>query len=171
MKTKSHELPSTKKRYLHIRLDFLCDLGYTSRLVNALRMANLNLKQVSYDFVRIHYKVDLAKALKETSTLCELLEKNVILWREICFEAWIEVIAESKFRSSGIVRLNNILVYIKPGSGRRVYHKLIWHTSIEAPREAILPESITRFCIQSENVEILRKTCKYVELFVQHYYT
>jgi hypothetical protein len=55
-------------------------------------MANLNLKQVSYDFVRIHYKVDLAKALKETSTLCELLEKNVTLWREAASRAYKELV-------------------------------------------------------------------------------
>jgi len=175
MKTKGYELSSSEKRYLHIQLDFICDLGYTSRLVSVLKMANLNPRQVSYDFVRVHYKTDLVRALKETYALCELLEKNITLWREMCIETWVEVVADeaSKPRPSGVTRLNSILVYIKPGSGRRVYHKLIWHTNIEALREIILPESITRLCVQGRNteinVEILKKICKCVETFIQYY--
>ena len=171
MKTKGYEPPSIEKHHLHIQLDFLCDLGYVSKLVSVLRTANLNPRQVSYDFIRVHYKIDLARALKEISVLCELLEKNITLWREMCIETWVEVIAReaSKPRSSNVARFNSILVYIKPGSGKRVYHKLIWLTNIEAVREIILPESTTRFCIQSRDVEVLKKTCKCVEKFIQHY--
>lgn len=163
----------TSRGYLHVQLDFLCDMGFTSRLFNALKIAGLNPRQVSYDYVRVHRRVDLNEAPNALNELRELLERHAGFWRELCIEAWIEIPVNKPQRAklSGTVLLGGILTYLKPGSKNRVYYKIIWIPSAGVPGLISLSESATRYCIRGEDSELLKKTLELVEEFTVRFKT
>jgi len=163
------------KSYFYIQLDFLCDMGYTSRLISALKTANLNPRQVNLDFVRVYYRIEPDRLLESSSDLCKLLEKYANFWRELCIEMWIEKfvgkIPVLRIRSDSVIKIGNILVYVKPGSRGRVYYKFIWYSDVGLLGVGNITEGVTRFCIQGGDFRGLSTACKYLELFVQHYHS
>jgi hypothetical protein len=168
----SAERQKVARERLHIQLDFLCPIGYTSRLVNVLRSCNLTPRQVSYDFIRVHYVVEPSIVRSKLLELCETLKRHANLWRELCVETWLEKVIAGKgvLRTGVFIKVHGVPVYIKPGSGNRVYYKVIWHTNIK-PQEGIsnVPESMTRLCIQGGNIEALSSVCGHIELLVKYY--
>lgn len=160
------------RSYFCVQLDFLCDMGYTSRLVSALKTANLNPRQVNFDFVRVYYRIEPNRLFEGFSDLCKLLEKHANFWRELCVEVWVERFTGNQpVLRSGVVKVGDILVYVKPGSRGRVYYKLVWYSGTGLLRVSSITESATRFCIQSGDFKGLSTVCKYLELFAQHYYS
>ncbi|MCC6010834.1 MAG: hypothetical protein LM556_00330 [Desulfurococcaceae archaeon] len=163
----------TSRGYLHIQLDFLCDMGFTSRLFNALKTAGLNPRQVSYDYVRVHCKIELNETSGALGKLRELLERQAGSWRELCIEAWIETYVNrlQEAKSSSTVLIGSIPVYFKPGSKSRVYYKIIWSQHKGSAGLINLPESMTRHCIQGKDVQSLRKAFELIEEFTMHFNT
>lgn len=141
-------------RRLNLLIDFICELGNTSRLVKFFKERNILLKQISYDLTRLRISYDLNKEQKYTllnniSNILALVGNTRNLWKTCCIEVWIEENANTRIKESMLSKIGEVCIYIRPGRRNSLIRKLTWIDQCSWATGTPIPESITRKCIDN----------------------
>lgn len=153
---------------LNILLDLISEIGSTSRLVKQLKDKGYAVRVLTYDTIRLRVELPLDKKTLENAInilhdLCNTLNTTSSFWKIACFEIWVEK-ERASFVRSGIMNTNDICIYIRKGMKGSAIYKLAWVVPCIKTMGAILPESVTRKCI--ERVEDLNNNCKLMIKFL-----
>lgn len=158
------------KRF-NILVDFVCSLGFVSRLLNTLKGVGFAPRLISYDTIRlrsIHLigPESVEAVLNRVDELFSLIRGNKGVWKTCCLEVWAEITARGRGASSKrLIKVNRICVYTRRGSRGRVVYKLVWTPTCERV-EGSIPESIGRKCV--EDIESIDAIHSYVHDFVSY---
>lgn len=144
----------------NLLIDIACGMGNTSKLMKLLSTSNYQPKLISYNTIRLREKIYISKpaeplelVVSKLGVLDYLLRLNE-LWSTACIETWIEV-PRITHAQPVVLKHENLCIYIRMGARGRQIYKLAWLSPCRESTGSILPESTTRFCIQSTSTEAL----------------
>ncbi|MEM1831956.1 MAG: hypothetical protein QXJ97_10560 [Desulfurococcaceae archaeon] len=141
-------------RKLNLLIDFICELGSTSRLIKFFKERNILLRQISYDLTRLRVSYDLNREQEHTllsnvSNILTLVDNTRNLWKTCCIEVWVEENTNTRIKESKLSKIGELCTYVRPGRRNSLISKLTWIDQCNWPTGTPIPESITRKCIDN----------------------
>lgn len=141
---------------LNLQLDFICELGNTSRLVKFFKERNILLRQISHDLARARIAFNLVEEhesalLNNVNGVLALVDSTRNIWKTCCIEVWVEENRDVGFKESAINKVNDVCIYVRPGKRNLLIRKLAWLDQCSWRPGIPIPESITRKCIDENS--------------------
>lgn len=158
--------------WINVLLDLECHLGSTSKIAKLLKDMGFSPRIIAYNLIRLRYKERLDHNMyqhvsSKINNLLALIGRQVDDWSTMCIEVWVEK-PTSKHHDSRLIKHGDTCIYMRKGPHGRTIVKLVWIDQCVESRTPMIPESITRLCIESS--DIMKRGISSIGDKIAHFY-